>query len=111
MNVQLDSWIQAIGIVGYAMSVSLAILWAGIAIAYIRAGMSKRVWLMFIVGMIGYAIVFGNLVFIATDPLWVNRVFLSVSLRIVAILAATALWAYSILALNGQWKHENDPSK
>ena len=102
---ELPVWIQLLGIVGYAMSVSLAVLGVGIGIAFIQSGESKRVWLLFIAGMLGYTIMFSNLVFIATDPL-TNRLLLTIVQRLTAIIAASLIWAYAILAMRDRWRRE-----
>lgn len=95
----MDPWIKALGVVGYLCLSSLAVFWASIGVAYIKAGRNRVTWGFFIVSMIALAMLFGGLVFISMEPSWINRNYSSISQRSVALVAAATGWIYTVATL------------
>lgn len=91
-----DEFLRAYGAFGYALSVALAITWASIGIAYLRARRGWRPWLLFVVSMFAFAGLFGYLVLISVELPWLRREVMQPVMRTVALLAALAGWAYTI---------------
>ncbi len=91
-----DEFLRAYGAFGYALSVALAITWASIGIAYLRANRGWRPWLLFVVSMFCFAGLFGYLVLISVELPWLRREVMQPVMRTVALAAALAGWAYTI---------------
>ena len=96
--------IQIIGLLGYAGVVGLAVLWAFIGAAYLRAGRPRTTWLLFVVAMCCFALIFFLLGLNVTQLPWVSAEVLYVILRPTAFVAALAGWAYSFMALHDEFR-------
>ena len=91
----MEPWIKALGVVGYLCLLSLALFWASIGLAYIRAGRSRFTWGFFIASMISLALLFGGLVTIAMEPSWMQKDQFSIGQRFLALTAAITGWTYT----------------
>ena len=97
----------ALGVIGYLGSVSLAVLWAAIAFAYMRGGKPRMTWCIFCASMLIYAIIFAGLALISLEPSWMDRQTQSVIQRTAGILAAATGWIYTALTLRDEFKAQN----
>ena len=91
----MEPWIKALGVVGYLCLLSLALFWASIGFAYIRAGRSRFTWIFFIASMLALALLFGGLVLIAMEPSWMEKNQFAIGQRVMALVAAITGWIYT----------------
>lgn len=95
-----STFLQGYGVLGYSLTVGLAIIWASIALAYYRAeGRGKRQWLFLIASMVQYAILFSYLVLVSIEPPWLNRLVMQPAMRTVAIGAAVTMGLFTAMVL------------
>ena len=103
-------FMQGYGVLGYSMTVVLAIVWTSIALAYYKADRGKRQWLMLIVSTILYAVLFSYLVLVSIEPPWLNRFVMQPAMRTVALGAAVTLGLFTGMVLKREAK-EHGTSK
>jgi hypothetical protein len=107
-------WLKLWGVLAYASTVGLTMLWVGIGIAYWRAGRGAFTWSFFIGSMLCYAFVFVGLTVVASEPGWLDRQNAMLFQRTTAIIAALAGWTYTWSFLASEWKQRkgaNDGSE
>lgn len=90
---------QAYGVLGYSMTMALAIACASVGFAFFRAGRDKLKSIMFTLSAALFAVLFGYLVLVSIEPPWLNRAVMQPLMRTVAIGAASCGWAYFYLML------------
>ncbi len=88
------NFIQAYGVMGYSMGVSLALACAGVGIAYWRAGRGRWRAAFFVASALLFAVQFAYLVLVSVDPPWLDRTVTQPYLRTVALVAALCGWGY-----------------
>lgn len=91
--------IQAYGVLGYSMTMALAIACASVGFAFFRAGRDKLKSAMFTMSALLFAILFAYLVIVSIEPPWLSRAIMQPLMRTVAIGAAGCGWAYFYLML------------
>ena len=91
--------LQAYGVVGYSMTMALAIACASVGIAYFRAGRDKLKSSLFTASAFLFAILFGYLVLVSIELPWLNRAIMQPIMRTVAIGAAATGWSYFYMIL------------
>lgn len=91
--------LQAYGVLGYSMTMALAIACASVGFAFFRAGRDKLKSALFTLSATMFAILFGYLVMVSIDPPWLNRTIMQPLIRTVAIGGAGAGWGYFYLML------------
>lgn len=91
--------LQAYGVLGYSMTMALAIACAGVGVAYFRAGRDKLNSALFALSSFLFALLFGYLVLVSMDLPWLNRALMQPLMRTVAIVGACCGWGYFYLML------------
>ena len=91
--------IQAYGVLGYSMTMALAIACAGVGIAFFRAGRDRFKSGLFAASAFLFAMLFGYLVLVSIELPWLNRNVTQPIMRTVSLGAAGCGWAYLILML------------
>ncbi len=91
--------LQAYGVLGYSMTMALAIACAGVGVAYLRAGRDKLKSALFALSSFLFALLFGYLVLVSMEPPWLNRALMQPVMRTVAIAGAGCGWGYFYLML------------
>lgn len=99
-----EMMMQAYGVLGYSMTMALAIACASVGFAFFRAGRDKLKSLMFTLSAILFAVLFGYLVLVSIEPPWLNRIVMQPLMRTVAIGAASCGWVYFYLMLRKEAK-------
>lgn len=101
----MATWLQLYGMLGYSLLVALCIMWAGMGIAYYRAGRGRRrSWVFFVACMFFTAAFFTGLSFVAAEMPFIDRFWSSLLNRSLALSAGVAGWAYTMLVLRFEWK-------
>lgn len=90
---ELD-FIQAYGVLGYSMGVSLALACASLGIAYWRAGRGRWRTAFFTASALLFAVQFAYLVLVSVEPPWLDRTVTQPYVRTVALLAALGGWGF-----------------
>ncbi len=91
--------LQAYGVLGYSMTMALAIACAGVGVAFFRAGRDKLKSALFALSAFLFALLFGYLVLVSMEPPWLNRTLMQPLMRTVALAAASCGWGYFYLML------------
>lgn len=91
--------LRAYGVLGYSMTMALAIACTSVGFAYYRAGRDKLRSAMFMASSFFFAMLFGYLVLVSIEPPWLNRAIMQPIMRTVAIAGAGCGWAYFYLIL------------
>lgn len=91
--------IQAYGVLGYSMTVALALACTSVGIAYYRAGRDRLKSALFAASAFLFALLFGHLVLVSMEPPWLNRALTMPLMRTVALGAAGCGWGYLYLML------------
>ncbi len=98
------------GIAGYSATVGLAVLWVGIASAYMVAGRSRWMWGIFAGGACCYALQYIGLSLIAAAPPWLAdwRTADMLINRTLVLLGASQLWVFTWIYLHYRWQTSKD---
>ena len=91
--------LQAYGVLGYSMTMALAIACASVGVAFFRAGRDKLKSALFATSAFLFALLFGYLVVVSVEPPWLNRTIMQPLMRTIALGAASAGWGYLYLML------------
>lgn len=99
----LNELMHAVGLVGYAVIVALAVIWAGIGISYLRSGRSPLTWLPFVISMVSFAVLFFGLTLVATNSTLFDGQPRAILIRGVSALAGFGGLAYTVNMLREEW--------
>ena len=91
--------LRAYGVLGYSMTMALALACASVGLAYYRAGRDRLKSALFTLSAFFFAILFGYLVLVSIEPPWLDRALMQPAMRTVALVAASCGWGYLILVL------------
>lgn len=91
--------IQAYGVLGYSMTMALALACCSVGIAYFRAGRDKLKSGLFAASSFFFAVLFGYLVLVSIDLPWLSRTIMQPLMRSVAVAGAGCGWGYFYLML------------
>jgi hypothetical protein len=97
-------FLRIYGAFGYSLSVALAITWASIGIAYMRARREYRLWLFLTISMFLFAGLFAYLTLISAEFPWLRRETMQPIMRSVGLLAALTGWIFTIAVLRREAK-------
>lgn len=92
-------FLRGYGVLGYSLTVVLAIIWASIGLAYYKADRGKRIWGVFVVGVVLYAVLFSYLVLISIEPPWLDRTIMQPAMRTVALGASICISVFTVMVL------------
>lgn len=87
-----DPWLALYGLAGYAGTVSLLVVWIGIALSHARV--SKQWWLL-AVGLCFYALLFVGLTMVASEAPFINRTVNMIVNRTITWLGLTCVGAFT----------------
>jgi len=106
--IMTTTWLQIVGAFAYAGIVGLAVIWAAVGLAYCRAGRGQWIWWPFIVSMVAFALFFIGLSIVVSEAAWIDRYWMMVFNRTMAVIAAGTGWFYTVATLRSEYRLGRD---
>lgn len=101
---EIPALLQTIGVIVYSFFTIIVVIWGGIFIDRARR-ISRRYYAMSCTCVCA-AIFAANLSLIATDPIWISRITLTVTSRLTAGIGVIALAWYTIAVLREEYRRD-----
>jgi hypothetical protein len=104
MQQEIPEFLRILGVATYAGFTFLAIIWSGIGLDRARR-LSRKYYALTAAALCG-ALFAANLTIIATDPIWISRLALTVINRTAGAAGVIALAVFTVAVFRDEYRHD-----